>query len=70
MGELAVHELDMVIADCPMPGNINVQAFNHILGSSNIEFFAAPKLISKLKGSFPPFYTSATYSCTRTYCRN
>ncbi|NNE37476.1 MAG: transcriptional activator NhaR [Gammaproteobacteria bacterium] len=53
MAELAVHELDMVIADCPMPANIDVRAYNHVLGSSDIEFFAAPGLIAKLKGEFP-----------------
>ncbi len=53
MTELAVHELDMVIADSPMPTNIDVRAYNHLLGASDIEFFAAPKLISNLKGNFP-----------------
>lgn len=53
MVELAVHQLDMVIADSPIPSSVNVQGYNHMLGSSSIEFFAEPKLEKKLKGQLP-----------------
>jgi LysR family transcriptional regulator, transcriptional activator of nhaA len=53
LGELAVHRLDMVIADRPMPADINVRAYNHLLGVSDLTVFAAPSLAKSLKGKFP-----------------
>ena len=53
IAELAVHQLDLVIADSPMPSSLNVRGYNHPLGSSSIEFFAEPKLAKKLKGKIP-----------------
>lgn len=53
MAELAIHQLDMVIADSPMPASVNVSGYNHKLGSSSIEFFAEPSLAKGLKGKLP-----------------
>lgn len=51
--ELAMHQIDMVIADGPIPANINVRGFNHPLGDCGISFFASPKLASELDKDFP-----------------
>jgi LysR family transcriptional activator of nhaA len=51
LAALAIHRLDLVIADEPMSRRLSVKAFNHPLGSSPSSFFAAPSL--KLEGSFP-----------------
>ena len=51
--ELAVHKVDMVIADGPIPSNVNVRGFNHPLGESGISFFAVPKLAKTLGKDFP-----------------
>ena len=53
LADLAVHRLDLVIADRPMPANVNVKAYNHLLGSSGLTVFAAPSLAKSLKGAFP-----------------
>ena len=53
LADLAVHRLDLVIADRQMPANINVKAYNHLLGSSDLTVFAAPALARSLKGTFP-----------------
>lgn len=53
LAELAVHRLDMVIADRPMPPDINVRAYNHLLGTSDLTVFAAPALAKSLGGKFP-----------------
>jgi LysR family transcriptional activator of nhaA len=45
LAELALHRLDMVIADRPIPANINVRGYSHKLGESDIAFFAAPGLV-------------------------
>lgn len=41
LAELAIHRLDMVIADSPTPPGISVRAFNHRLGETGLSFFAA-----------------------------
>jgi LysR family transcriptional regulator, transcriptional activator of nhaA len=53
LADLAVHRLDMVIADRPMPADIKVRAYNHLLGSSDLMVFAAERLVKSLKGTFP-----------------
>ena len=51
--ELALHRVDLVIADAPMPSSINVTGFNHHLGDCGITFFAGRKLAARLGGAFP-----------------
>ncbi|MDD2809882.1 transcriptional activator NhaR [Rhodoferax sp.] len=53
LAQLALHRLDLVIADEPMPSRVSVKAFNHALGRSGLSFFAAPALQKRLKGDFP-----------------
>jgi LysR family transcriptional regulator, transcriptional activator of nhaA len=48
LAELAIHKLDIVIADSPMPNNLNVRAFNHLLGECGMTFFASLPLYEKL----------------------
>jgi LysR family transcriptional activator of nhaA len=53
MAELAIHQLDIVIADSPMPPRLDVKAFNHLLGECGLTFFAIPDLANKYAGEFP-----------------
>lgn len=53
LAALALHRLDLVIADEPMPKRVSVKAFNHALGHSALSFFCAPGLKSRITGSFP-----------------
>jgi len=53
LAELAVHHVDLVIADGPIPPGVNVRGFNHPLGDCGISFFATPKLAKKLGKDFP-----------------
>ena len=53
LADLAVHRLDIVIADSPMPAALNVKGFNHLLGECGVTFFATAKLARKHKGPFP-----------------
>lgn len=53
MGQLAVHRLDLVLADEPVGRQLSVKAFNHRLGSTAMSFFAAPALKQALQGAFP-----------------
>ena len=53
LAQLALHRLDLVIADEPLSRRLSVKAFNHALGSSPMSFFCAPSLLPALKGPFP-----------------
>jgi LysR family transcriptional regulator, transcriptional activator of nhaA len=53
LGQLALHRLDLVIADEPLPSQLSVKAFNHALGQSTMSFFCTTALKRKLKGPFP-----------------
>ncbi len=53
LAELALHRIDMVIADGPIPPGLNVRGFNHALGESGISFLAVPKLARGLRKNFP-----------------
>lgn len=47
LGDLAVHKLDLLLSDRPVPTGLNVKAFNHSLGSSTLAFFGCPKLVKR-----------------------
>ena len=53
LAELALHKVDLVIADSPIPPSINVRGFNHPLGDCGSTLFAAPQLARKLGKNFP-----------------
>jgi LysR family transcriptional activator of nhaA len=53
LGELATHALDVVIADVPAPPHVRVKVFNHLLGESEIIFFAPPQIAPRLRRRFP-----------------
>ena len=53
LAELAVHRVDLVIADGPIPPGVNVRGFNHQLGDCGITFFATVRLARKLGKNFP-----------------
>lgn len=51
--ELAVHRLDLVIADTPLPATLDVRAYNHRLAESGMSFVAAPALAARGTKKFP-----------------
>jgi LysR family transcriptional regulator, transcriptional activator of nhaA len=53
LAQLALHRLDLVLADEPMSGRVSIKAFNHALGSTSMSFFCTPALKTLLKGDFP-----------------
>jgi LysR family transcriptional activator of nhaA len=53
LAELAIHRLDMVLADRPMPPGMDVKGYSHPLGECGVSFFAAPALAARLNGGFP-----------------
>ncbi|WP_438007439.1 transcriptional activator NhaR [Sorangium sp. So ce321] len=53
VAELALHRVDVVIADGPAGSGIPVRAFSRLLGECGTTFFAAPKLAASLRRKFP-----------------
>ena len=53
LGELAIHKLDVVLADSPLPSGMDVRGYSHTLGASGIGFYATPALAATLQGDFP-----------------
>lgn len=53
LADLAVHKLDVVLADSPVNPAFNVRAYNHVLGESGITFFSVPEQADPLTADFP-----------------
>lgn len=53
LAELAIHRLDMVLADRPIPSGTEIKGYAHPLGDTGVSFLAAPALARRLKGGFP-----------------
>lgn len=53
LAELALHNLDVVLSDAPVPPTVSVKAYNHVLGECGVTFFAINRLAAKLAKGFP-----------------
>jgi LysR family transcriptional activator of nhaA len=57
--ELATHALDVVIADTPAPPQVRAKVFNHLLGESDIAFFAPAAAALRMRRRFPASLNNA-----------
>lgn len=53
LSDLALHRLDIVLADSPLTSQVNVRAFNHLLGECSVTVFGSAALARKYKRGFP-----------------
>lgn len=53
LAALAVHDLDVVLADAPLGPNANIRAFSHLLGECGALVFGVPALARKYRKEFP-----------------
>jgi LysR family transcriptional activator of nhaA len=53
LADLAIHALDLVLSDAPVPPTVRVRAFSHALGECGTTFFGAPALVSRFRRGFP-----------------
>ena len=53
LSELAVHRLDIVLSDQPVPDGLNIKAYNHRLGESGMSFFARRDQARRYRSKFP-----------------
>jgi LysR family transcriptional activator of nhaA len=61
LAQLALHELDVVLSDSPAPTQINVRAFNHLLGECGVSFLAAGRLAARYRRGFPKSLDAAPF---------
>ncbi|MDP2811648.1 MAG: transcriptional activator NhaR [Rhodocyclaceae bacterium] len=61
LAELSIHRLDMIIADRPMPTNLSVRGYSHLLGESGLTVFGARRLAKELSGGFPATLDKAPF---------
>ncbi|HZX21897.1 MAG TPA: transcriptional activator NhaR [Woeseiaceae bacterium] len=59
LGELAVHRLDLVLSDQPLPAGLNVKAYSYVLGESGTSFFVSEALYARYQGDFPALLDGA-----------
>ena len=53
LGDLALHRLDVVLADRAAPANPNLKVYSHALGSSALAWYAPPQLHALALQDFP-----------------
>jgi LysR family transcriptional regulator, transcriptional activator of nhaA len=53
LGELALHRLDVVLADRAAPANPNLKVYSHALGSSALAWYAPAQLRAAAMKNFP-----------------
>lgn len=53
LSELAVHKLDLVLSDQPIPDGLGIKAYDHRLGESGMSFFALRSRARRYKAKFP-----------------
>lgn len=53
LAELALHRLDIVLADSPVTPATHIRAFNHLLGESSVTIFGNAELAKQHKRGFP-----------------
>jgi LysR family transcriptional activator of nhaA len=61
LAELAEHRMDVVLSDAPIPPNVSVKAYNHLLGTSTASIFAAPQLAARYRKNFPECLDGAPF---------
>jgi LysR family transcriptional activator of nhaA len=53
LANLAIHGLDLVLADAPLDASTRVRAFNHLLGECGVSFFATQDMRDAHRRRFP-----------------
>ena len=61
LSELALHALDIVITDTPVPSNVSIEAHSHLLGESGVTLFGTEHLASHYRRKFPQSLDGAPF---------
>ena len=72
LADLALHRLDVVLADSAAPANPNLKVYSHSMGSSPLAWYAPQALFEQAKQDFPqslsrvPMLLPTTHAAVRT----
>ena len=58
LGDLALHRLDVVLADRPAPPNPSLKLYSHAMGKSPIAWYAPAQWVSQCADNFPKCLSS------------
>jgi LysR family transcriptional activator of nhaA len=61
LADLALHRVDVVLADGPPGAGVAVRAFGHLLGECGTTFFASPDMAASLRKRFPASLDGAPF---------
>jgi LysR family transcriptional activator of nhaA len=53
LGDLATHQLDVVLTDAPLGPDTSVRAYNHLLGDTGIAIYGTAALVRQARRRFP-----------------
>ncbi|MCW9036091.1 MAG: transcriptional activator NhaR [Alphaproteobacteria bacterium] len=59
LADLAVHKLDLVLTECPVPPTLRLDLFSHPLGECGTVFFGTKDLVDRFQENFPKSLTGA-----------
>ncbi len=71
LADLALHNLDVILAERPTSPKVNVRAYNHLLGECTLTLFGTPEMCAKYRENFPksldnaPFLLPTEHASTR-----
>jgi LysR family transcriptional regulator, transcriptional activator of nhaA len=59
--ELAVHELDVILSDAPLPPAVKAKAYTHQLGESGVLILGVPRFVDQYRAGFPKSLDGAPF---------
>ena len=65
LAQLALHHLDLVLADAPVGPTVKVRAFNHLLGECGVSVLGRPELARAHRRGFPRSLDGAPFLLPR-----
>lgn len=61
LADLAIHALDLVLADAPVGPGVKVRAYSHLLGECGVVIFGTPDLARRHRRRFPQSLDGAPF---------
>lgn len=61
LARLSIHELDLVLSDAPIPANLKINGFNHLLGECGVSIFATKSMAASLRRKYPNSLSGAKW---------